>query len=95
MPKFDDKASDDFEVYPVGEIKKVEDFETVSRIELSHREAKTRDRLIYISFALLVASLLAATLIGLRDGSFNEVETVWQVGAVPLGWMLKTYFSKG
>jgi hypothetical protein len=95
MSKYEDGSNDGFEVYPVGVVNSVNDLEVVSRIQRSHRHDQMRDKLMWISFALLIGSLVVATAIGLYDGSFNEVDVVWKAGALPLGWMLKSYFGKG
>jgi len=95
MSKFDVELESEIEVFPVGIVKSVKDLEVVSRIQISRREAKMRDRLTVVSFVLVIASLFLATLIGLHDGNYKGVGIVWALGGGPLWWMVRSYFRKG
>ncbi len=63
-------------------------------VGILERTLKTRDTLTYLYVGLLGCALVVATGIGLRDGSFDEVNAVWVAGAAPLGYVLRAYFGK-
>jgi hypothetical protein len=84
----------------VKSVKGVDVDEVVKLAEVaeSDRKARMQERLAYLILGALTLALFIATGIGFVDGSYNEVNYVWSAAALPLGYVLKTYFeprSKG
>jgi len=70
--------------------------ELVVLADIAERQtkARVRERLAYLIFGVLVFALLVATVIGCIDGTFDEVGYVWSAAALPIGYLLRTYFEK-
>jgi hypothetical protein len=94
MTKFEVCVGTEFEVSAV-EVGSIETVLALSAVSSTHRTLRMRENLTVFAMVVLGISLLVATLIGLFDGSFNEVNAVWTAGGVPLGFVLRTYFEKG
>jgi len=68
--------------------------ESVAKV--AENEAKSRVRLLLVNIIFLFAavSMAVATYIGLNDGTFNEVATVWSYAGPIVGLVLGYYFSE-
>lgn len=86
-------VGDDFEIEAL-EVEDVEDVSELSEIAGRRVHQRVQVRLTYLIFGAIVLSLLIATAIGIYDGSFDEVNSVWSAAALPLGYVLKAYFDK-
>lgn len=76
----------------------IENIDSVERLAaIDERRALARDqvRLAYGVLGLMLAAVCLATLMGWRDGSYNELNTVWSAGGVWVGLVLGRYFKKG
>ena len=45
--------------------------------------------------SIISLALASAAIIGLLDGTYDEIGAVWDAAALPLGYVLATYFTKG
>jgi hypothetical protein len=93
MGRYEVVVGDDFEIVAM-EIEDVEDVAELSRIAERRANQRVQERLTYLIFGTIVSALLIATAIGIYDGGFNEVGSVWSAAALPLGYVLKAYFDK-
>lgn len=94
MAKFEVCVGDEFEVSAV-EVDSIESVVALSTVISTHRTFRMRENLTVFIMMTFGVSLTLATLIGFLDGTFNEVNSVWTAGAVPLGFVLRSYFDKG
>ena len=94
MTKFDVCVGNDFEVFAV-DVETIESVVALSTVASTHRTFRMRENLTMLIMMTFGISLGVATCIGLFDGTFNEVNSVWTAGAVPLGFVLRSYFDKG
>lgn len=93
MTRYRVTVGDEFEI-EAFEIQSVDEVSELSDIASRRMHQRMRGRLtVTIIFAIFVA-LLAATWIGLSDGSFDEVGYVWGASAMPLGYILKAFFEE-
>ena len=75
----------------------IEDVEAVERLAaIDERRALARDqaRLTYGVLGLMVVAVGLATFMGWQDGSYNELNTVWNAGGIWVGLVLGRYFKK-
>lgn len=94
MAKFEVRIGDELEISAV-EVDTIESVMMLSNVSSAHRVFRMRENLTAIIMITLGISLIVATIIGFLDGTFNEVNSVWTAGAVPLGFVLRSYFDKG
>lgn len=75
----------------------IEDVDAVERLAaIDERRALARDqgRLTYGVLGAMVVAVCLASVVGWRDGSYNELNTVWNAGGVWVGLVLGRYFKK-
>lgn len=92
MKRYKVTVGDDFEVeaFDFADEKVIE---AASAAAVSWHSAKSR---LVIAWGLLVAigvALLITTLIGWKDGVYNEVSSVWNAAGPALGYILAKYFG--
>lgn len=92
MKRFNVVIGEDFEIEAL-ELECVEDVAKLSAVSSMHRRSRAQERMAYFLLAGIGIALAGATLIGLYDGSMNEVGTVWSASAFPMGYILKAYFE--
>lgn len=89
--KFQVKIGNDFVVdaFSVNDEKIIEAAaDAQARLEI----AKTRRNITLGVMAFVIMALICATYIGVRDGSYDEVSSVWDAAKFPTGFILATYF---
>ena len=62
--------------------------ETISR-------ARVRGRLAFLVTGAIALSLVVSATLGYVDGTYNEVDAVWERTQFILGYVLATYFATG
>ena len=75
----------------------IEDVEAVERLAaIDERRVLARDqcRLTYGVLGAMVVAVCMASFMGWCDGSYNELNTVWNAGGVWVGLVLGRYFKK-
>ena len=92
MTKYQVKIGKDFEVEAV-EVQSVEDVHELSKVASKCADRRMRERLTAATVCAVLIALAIATVIGLYDGSFDEVGYVWGAAALPLGYILKAFFE--
>lgn len=93
MAKYEVSIGDDFAIDGF----EVEDIETVERLAaIGERRIIARDqaRITYGVLGFMLAAMGVATFIGLRDGTYDELNAVWSAGAIWVGMVLSPYFKK-
>jgi hypothetical protein len=93
MKRFDITVGDVFEVRAF-DLVDIKDVSELARINGLVTRERLRSRLSYWILGSIALALLIATLIGLYHGSFAEVSYVWSASALPLGFVLRSYFEK-
>lgn len=58
------------------------------------KDAQTRRVLAFAIVAAIAVALVVATTIGWHSGSFDAANAVWNAAAVPLGYVLATFFNR-
>lgn len=91
MSKYKVTVGEKFEI-EAFELQSVEEVCKLSKIESVQAHQRMRGRLTTLIIYGIFFALITATLIGLHDGSFDEVGYVWGAAAMPLGYILKTFF---
>ena len=92
MKRFEVTIGEDFEI-EAFDLECIEDVAGLSDIVTSHRRSRTQERMAYILLGGIGFALAGAASIGIYDGTFNEVSSVWSASAFPLGYILKAYFE--
>jgi hypothetical protein len=75
----------------------IEDIEAVERLAaIDERRLLARDqaRITYGVLAAMAGALGITTFMGWQDGSYDELNTVWNAGGVWVGLVLGRYFKK-
>lgn len=93
MAKYEVSIGEEFAIDGV----EIEDIDAVERLAaVDERRVKARDqvRITFGVLGLMVAAVGVATVIGWRDGSYDELNTVWNAGAIWVGVVLSPYFKK-
>jgi len=75
----------------------VEDIDAVERIvALDERRllARNQARITYGVLGVMTCAMCVAATIGWQDGSYNELNTVWNAGGIWVGMVLGRYFKK-
>lgn len=93
MKRFNVTAGRDFEVEAI-ELIDVRDVAELSKINVTMARERRRVAVSYLILGSIGVALLIATIVGIYDGSLNEVSSVWAAAAVPLGLILRAYFDK-
>ncbi len=62
------------------------------RAKSEARASDTRNVLLFLIVAAVLLSIAVAAWLGFRDGTFDEVRSVWDAAAFPLGYVLAEYF---
>jgi hypothetical protein len=88
-------VGDEFELHDLKEIERsgnadLEIIEINNAIDL----ISTRKPLVYTVIGTFIGSMAVGTGIGLHDGTFNEISSVWAVGSGPVLGILGFYFGK-
>jgi len=65
----------------------------VIEAETTARDSKTRSRLAYCAVAGGAVALAVATAVGFYDGSFDELQNMWNVGGPIVGGVFGHYFG--
>lgn len=92
MGRYNVIVGEEIEIEAV-EVENVKDVSELSGLAEGHAHRKMRERLVYLIFGAIFVALMIAVAIGYYDGSFNEVSSIWSAAALPLGYVLKTYFD--
>ena len=93
MAKYEVSIGEDFVVDGV----EIEDIDAVERLAaIDERRGISRDqaRITFGVLGLMVAAMSVTTFIGWQDGSYDELNTVWNAGAIWVGMVLSPYFKK-
>lgn len=93
MSRYQVVVGQEFEIKAV-EVSGVAELAVLADIAERQHRARVRGRLTYLIFGALLVAIAAAAVIGWMDGTFDEVGDVWSAAALPLGYLLKTYFDK-
>lgn len=93
MSRYKVVAGQEFEVTAI-EVSDVAELVVLADIAERRQKARIRERLTYLIFGTLLLAVAAAALVGYLDGTFDEVGYVWGAAALPLGYLLRTYFEK-
>lgn len=91
MAQFEVMIGKAFEVSAV----EVDDVGDVSRLVEgvnSHSTSRVRGHVTYLIAVAALLSLLISFFVGWEDGSYDELTAVWSAIALPLGYVLRTYF---
>jgi len=72
---------------------------TQAKVELKKAEkelgeTKNRNIVTWASLSMIVAFLLGAAMLGLYEGNFNKLQSVYNVVAIPMSAMLAYYFGE-
>lgn len=59
-----------------------------------HAEVKLRGIIALAVLAFIATAIIVATIIGLRDGTLNELNGVWNVAASPFGAVMTHYLGR-
>lgn len=93
MAKYEVSIGEDFAVDGV----EIEDVEAVERLAaIGERRDLARDqaRITFGVLGLIVAAMGVTTFIGWQDGSYDELNSVWNAGGIWVGMVLRPYFKK-
>lgn len=60
---------------------------------LQHFITEFRAQIAMIVFGIAFLFLLGSAIVGLLQGNFSALESVWKVAAVPIGMVLAHYFQ--
>jgi hypothetical protein len=93
MKRFNVVIGEEFDV-SAFDLESVEDVAEMARIATDQRRAKMRERVTSIILGSIGSMLIAAGVVGICDGSFDELGSVWTASALPLGFVLRTYFER-
>ena len=87
MAKFKVTLGEDFHVDGV-DIEDVGEVALLADLSERVRGARHRERLVYAGIAAGLVALAGAAVVGLIDGSFDELDAVWKIAAGPMGLAL-------
>jgi multidrug transporter EmrE-like cation transporter len=93
MAKYSVSIGDDFLIDAV----EVEDIDAVERLAAiaERRAAKKRETSIaYAVLGFIGLAITVSAVVGLIDGSYNELAGVWATGSIWVGVILGRYFKK-
>ena len=93
MAKYEVSIGEDFAVDGV-EIEDIDAVERLAAIDEQRGISRDQTRITYGVLALMVAAMSVTTFIGWQDGSYDELNTVWNAGAIWVGMVLSPYFKK-
>jgi hypothetical protein len=93
MSRYEVVAGQEFEIAAV-EVSDVAELVVLADIVERQQKARIRERLTYLIFGALLVAIAVAALVGYLDGTFDEIGYVWGAAALPLGYLLRTYFEK-
>ena len=68
--------------------------ESVAKVAENEAKSRVRQLLVNVIFLFAAVSMAVATFIGLNDGTFNEVATVWSYAGPIVGLVLGYYFTE-
>lgn len=94
MAKYRVSIGEDFALDGV-EIEDLDAVERLAAIAERRRVARRRDALANVVLGAIIVALICAGLLGLRDGTFDELSSVWIVAAPWLGIVLLPMLQKG
>lgn len=94
MAKYKVTIGELFEVDGV-EVEDVDAVERLSAVDERRRLARDQSRITYGVLGAMVAAVIATTIMGWYDGSYDELNSVWNAGGVWVGLVLGRYFKKG
>jgi hypothetical protein len=93
MAKYKVTIGELFEVDGV-EVEDVEAVERLSAVDERRRLARDQARITYGVLGAMVLAVIAAAVMGWCDGTYNELNSVWNAGGVWVGLVLGRYFKK-
>jgi hypothetical protein len=76
------------------EIEEIDAVERLAAIDERRALARDQSRLTYGVLGAMVAAVCLASFMGWYDGTYNELNTVWNAGGVWVGLVLGRYFKK-
>lgn len=94
MAKFQVKVGSRFDVEAVDLDNEAEFLAAAATAAEKVEDASTRSRALLGLGVAATAALIVATVLGVHDGSFDEVDAVWSAIALPLGVIIDRYFLK-
>jgi hypothetical protein len=82
------------EEFEIRDVKISRDRDRVSEAERLLAEAKHRNLISLVILAMAALFLLGATVLGLEEGNFEKLQTVYNVVAVPFSAIIAYYFGR-
>lgn len=92
MKRFEVVVGEDFEI-EAFEVECVGDVAELGSIVANYRRSRAQERIAFLLLGGIGIALAVAGSIGIYDGSFNEIGSVWSASALPLGYILKAFFE--
>ena len=93
MAKYEVSIGEDFAIDGF-EIEEIDAVDRLAAINERRGIARDQARITYGVLGLMVAAMSVTTFIGWQDGSYDELNTVWNAGAIWVGMVLGPYFKK-
>ena len=92
MAKYKVRVGKDFEIY-AADVEDAQVLEQTADLIDKAEKANTRRVLTYVSVTSVIAAISIATYLGLKDGTFNELNVVWTASSWVLAFILGAYFG--
>ena len=93
MAKFKVSIGEHFAIDGV-EVEDIDAVERIAAIDERRGVASDQARITYGVLGAMMVAISVATFIGWQDGSYDELNTVWNAGAIWVGMVLGPYFKK-
>lgn len=93
MAKYNVSIGDDFVIDAV-EVEEIDAVEKLAAIADRRVADKRETKIAYAVLAFIGLAITLSAIIGLCDGSYNELAGVWATGSIWVGVILGRYFKK-